>query len=545
MKWENLKPIVVLTVICLVVSAALAGTYNLTKPVIDAAKAAQANEALAAVLPEGADFEEVTVTAENVTKAYKAGNGAGYVFQAQGKGFAGMISVMVGISADGTVTGTQVMEHGETPSIGDRIETEPNFQQQYIGKDFTLKDIEFLTGATFSSKGFNAAVGNAFVAYGELAGIEIEAPTEEKVYPEAELIAEMLGDGYTELETAPEGTDSAYQSELGYAFNVHASGFSGELHILVAIDNNGAIIASKLYQHTETPNEYEGIDGAKLSKSSYSKKWIGVTAETPDSELPMVSKATFTSNGYKEAVKLAFAAYERSVRNQMSNKLKTFTNGIIKENPVLVLVLGTCPAIATSTSVLNALGMGLAATFVLLGSNIVISLLRNIIPNKVRIPCFIVVIAGFVSVVQLLLQAYAQSLYQSLGIFLPLIVVNCIILGRAEMFASKNNVLDSALDGLGMGLGFTLALFCMATIREILGSGTWCGITLTANLFDPIAIMKLTPGGFLVYGVLIAVMNKFAKHKPKKTIDCAACGACGSGCAGCPSAEKKEGGCEA
>ena len=207
----------------------------------------------------------------------------------------------------------------------------------------------------------------------------------------------------------------------------------------------------------------------------------------------------------------------------MSNKLKTFTNGIIKENPVLVLVLGTCPAIATSTSVLNALGMGLAATFVLLGSNIVISLLRNIIPNK----------------------AYAQSLYQSLGIFLPLIVVNCIILGRAEMFASKNNVLDSALDGLGMGLGFTLALFCMATIREILGSGTWCGITLTANLFDPIAIMKLTPGGFLVYGVLIAVMNKFAKHKPKKTIDCAACGACGSGCAGCPSAEKKEGGCEA
>ena len=222
----------------------------------------------------------------------------------------------------------------------------------------------------------------------------------------------------------------------------------------------------------------------------------------------------------------------------MSNKLKTFTNGIIKENPVLVLVLGTCPTIATSTSVLNALGMGLAATFVLLGS-----LLRNIIPNKVRIPCFIVVIAGFVSVVQLLLQAYVQSLYQSLGIFLPLIVVNCIILGRAEMFASKNNVIDSALDGLGMGLGFTLALFCMATVREILGSGTWCGITLTANLFDPIAIMKLTPGGFLVYGVLIAIMNKFAKHKPKKKLDCAACGAC-AGCAGgCPSAENKEGGC--
>ena len=310
MKWEKLKPIVVLTAICVIVSAALVGTYGLTKPVIDAAKAAEANAALSAVLPDGADFEEVTVTAENVTKAYKAGNGAGYVFQAQGKGFAGMITVMVGISSDGTITGTQVMEHGETPGIGDRIEKEAHFQEQYLGKDYNLEGVEFLSGATFSSKGFNTAVGNAFVAYGELAGISIEAPTEEKVYPEAELITEMLGEGYTELETLPEGIDSAYQSELGYAFNVHAAGFSGDLHILVAIDNNGAIIASKLYQHTETPNEYEGIDGAKLSKSSYSKKWIGVTAETPDSELPMVSKATYTSNGYKEAVKLAFAAFE-------------------------------------------------------------------------------------------------------------------------------------------------------------------------------------------------------------------------------------------
>lgn len=226
----------------------------------------------------------------------------------------------------------------------------------------------------------------------------------------------------------------------------------------------------------------------------------------------------------------------------MSNKLQTLTNGIIKENPVLVLVLGTCPTIATSTSVLNALGMGVAATFVLMGSNLVISLLRKVIPNKVRIPCFIVVIAGFVSVVQLLLRAYVPSLYKSLGIFLPLIVVNCIILGRAEMFASKNSVGDSILDGLGMGLGFTLTLFCMSTIREILGSGTWCGITLTANLFDPILIMKMSPGGFMVFGFLIAAMNKFAKHKPKKKLDCASCGAC-AGCAGgCPSADEK-GGC--
>ena len=155
------------------------------------------------------------------------------------------------------------------------------------------------------------------------------------------------------------------------------------------------------------------------------------------------------------------------------------------------------------------------------------------------------VVASFVTVVELLMEAYLQSLYAALGIYIPLIVVNCIILGRAEAYASKNPPLLSLFDGIGMGLGFTLALFCMATVREILGSGTWCGITLTANLFDPIAIMKLTPGGFLVYGVLIAIMNKFAKHKPKKKLDCAACGAC-AGCAGgCPSAENKEGGCEA
>ena len=222
-----------------------------------------------------------------------------------------------------------------------------------------------------------------------------------------------------------------------------------------------------------------------------------------------------------------------------------FLNGIITENPTFRLVLGTCPTIATTTSVINAVGMGAAASFVLIGSNFVISLLRNFIPDKVRIPCFIVVICTFVTIVQLLLHAFVSSLYASLGMFIPLIVVNCIILARAEAFASKNGPLASAVDGLGMGLGFTLALFCMATVREILGSGNWCGITLTANLFDPIAIMKLTPGGFLVYGVLIAIMNKFAKHKPKKKLDCAACGAC-AGCAGgCPSAENKEGGCEA
>lgn len=225
----------------------------------------------------------------------------------------------------------------------------------------------------------------------------------------------------------------------------------------------------------------------------------------------------------------------------MSNKLKTFTNGIIKENPVLVLVLGTCPTIATSTSVLNALGMGLAATFVLLGSNIVISLLRNIIPNKVRIPCFIVVIAGFVSVVQLLLQAYVQSLYQSLGIFLPLIVVNCIILGRAEMYASKHGVVDSAIDGAGMGIGFTLAICAMAAIRETLGCGTFCGLPVPWFHENPIGILTMAPGGFFVFGCMIALINKISKGKAikKKEFGCAGCPGCGkASCSGKEAAAK-------
>ena len=157
----------------------------------------------------------------------------------------------------------------------------------------------------------------------------------------------------------------------------------------------------------------------------------------------------------------------------MSKNLQILTNGILKENPVLRLVLGTCPTLAVTTMASNGIGMGLAATFVLLCSNVVISALRNIIPNQVRIPAYITVIAGFVSVVQMLVKAFVPSLDSALGVYLPLIVVNCVILGRAEMFASKNGVLASALDGIGMGIGFTLTLTVMGSIREILGSGTW------------------------------------------------------------------------
>ncbi len=210
------------------------------------------------------------------------------------------------------------------------------------------------------------------------------------------------------------------------------------------------------------------------------------------------------------------------------NQLNNFSKGIIKENPVLVLVLGTCPTLATSTNVTSALGMGAAATVVLLCSNIVISALRKVIPDKVRIPCYIVLIAGFVTMVQMLVKAFAPALDQSLGIYLPLIVVNCIILGRAEMFANKNKVLDSAIDALGMGAGFTLALGLMATIREVFGSGTFMGIEIPVLAVNHVSILTMAPGGFFVFGLLIAIINKFSANKPKKTE---------FGCAGCPSAE--------
>jgi electron transport complex protein RnfE len=211
------------------------------------------------------------------------------------------------------------------------------------------------------------------------------------------------------------------------------------------------------------------------------------------------------------------------------NKLSVLLKGIIKENPVLVLVLGTCPTLAISTSVTNALGMGLAATVVLFCSNIVISALRKVIPDKVRIPCYIVLIAGFVTIVQMIVKAYAPALDEALGVYLPLIVVNCIILGRAEMFANKNKVIDSALDGLGMGIGFTLTLFVMASIREVFGSGTWMGMEIPGLYDNHISILTLSPGGFFVFGCLIALVNKITKGKAIKKTE--------FGCAGCPSAE--------
>ena len=217
----------------------------------------------------------------------------------------------------------------------------------------------------------------------------------------------------------------------------------------------------------------------------------------------------------------------------MKQKLGIMLKGLIAENPVLVLVLGTCPTLAVSTSIVSAISMGLAATIVLICSNVVISLLRKIIPDTVRIPCYIVVIAAFVTAVQMLLQAFLPSVYEMLGVYLALIVVNCIILGRAEMYARKNTVVDSALDGLGMGIGFLLALLAMAAIREVFGTGM---ISLAALNMGEIEIPVLcdynipllvqAPGGFLVYGILIAVVNAIGPKKgaeKRKNFSCEGC----------------------
>ena len=192
---------------------------------------------------------------------------------------------------------------------------------------------------------------------------------------------------------------------------------------------------------------------------------------------------------------------------------KVFMNGVITENPTFRLVLGTCPTLAVTTSAINGAGMGAAATFVLLGSNIVISALRKVIPDKVRIPCFIVVICMFVTIIQLVMQAFLPSLYESLGIFLPLIVVNCIILGRAEAFASKNGVVASAVDGIGMGLGFTLALTLIGCIRELAGNGSVFGFSLLGTAYQPMLLMILPAGGFLVFGLLIGIINALTNRK--------------------------------
>ncbi|MBQ6319894.1 MAG: electron transport complex subunit E [Lachnospiraceae bacterium] len=215
----------------------------------------------------------------------------------------------------------------------------------------------------------------------------------------------------------------------------------------------------------------------------------------------------------------------------MKKCMERLFNGLIKENPTFVLMLGMCPTLAVTTSAINGIGMGLATTVVLVLSNIMISLLRKVIPDGVRIPAFIVVIASFVTIVELLLKAYIPSLYAALGLYIPLIVVNCIILGRAESYASKNNIIYSAFDGLGMGLGFTFGLTCIGVIRELIGAGSVFDIKVMPDTYEPLTIFILAPGAFLVLAFLVAVMNKIKLAKGK---DAGPGGNCDDLCKNCP-----------
>lgn len=210
-----------------------------------------------------------------------------------------------------------------------------------------------------------------------------------------------------------------------------------------------------------------------------------------------------------------------------------FINGLIKENPTFVLMLGMCPTLAVTSSVMNGLGMGLSTTVVLVMSNLIISLLRNVIPDKVRVPSFIVIVASFVTMVEFILEAYIQALYESLGIYIALIVVNCIILGRAEAYASKNGPVKSILDGFGMGFGFTLGLVSISIFRELFGSGTILGIQIMPSSYEPISIFVLAPGAFFVLSMLTALQNKLKLKSATNGLVPKSDLACGSGCAGC------------
>jgi len=281
---------------------------------------------------------------------------------------------------------------------------------------------------------------------------------------------------------------------LGAAVKTYTmKGFSGRIELMVGFLNNGTINNTAVLSHKETPGLGDKMD---IKKSDFSVQFKG---KNPANFKLKVTK----DKGDVDAITAA------TIKRKEMNQLKNFTKGFIKENPVFILLLGLCPTLGVTTSAVNGLGMGLATTFVLVMSNLVVSLVKDFIPDKVRIPSFIVIIASFVTIVELTMQAYTPALFDALGLFIPLIVVNCIVLGRAEAFASKNNVVSSIIDGLGMGLGFAFALTLLGGVREILGSGAIFGIKMIEG--DLMLVFVLAPGAFIVLGYLIAIINKFKK----------------------------------
>ena len=322
--------------------------------------------------------------------------------------------------------------------------------------------------------------------------------------------------------------------ELGYVFSVtNPEGYGGDVSLSVGVRDDGTVNGYETLSISETaglgmkakePEFKSNFKNKKADKFEVVKDGSG---KNDDSKVDAISGATITSRAVTSAVNSCVA-----------NPMERLINGIVKENPTFVLMLGMCPTLAVTTSAINGAGMGLSTTAVLMFSNMIISALRNVIPDRVRIPGYIVVIASLVTIVQFLLQGYVPAVNDALGLYIPLIVVNCIILGRAESFAAKNGPINSFFDGLGMGLGFTVALTILGAFRELLGAGQIFGMQVMPSAYEPITIFILAPGAFFVLACLVAIQNKVKSKKPKKAGevqsggcgDCAHCGnsACGS-----------------
>ena len=331
------------------------------------------------------------------------------------------------------------------------------------------------------------------------------------------------------ISSAVEAVDASGEA-LGYIFNVTTSkGYGGDIQLTVGIQSDGTVSGYSVLSISETA----GLGMKAKDDPSWGKQFAGKKVESfsvvkdgsgsgDDAKIDAISGATITS---------------KAVTGAMNSALERLYNGIIKENPTLVLNLGMCPTLAVTTSAINGAGMGLSTTVVLMFSNMIISILRNFIPDRVRIPGYIVIIASLVTVVQFLLQGYVPALNDALGVYIPLIVVNCIILGRAESYASKNGPVSSFFDGLGMGLGFTLSLTILGAFRELLGAGTIFGKTVLAESFyTPITIFILAPGAFFVLACLVAARNKIMNRKVKNgemeeiPAGCGDCSSCGNTC---------------
>ena len=346
----------------------------------------------------------------------------------------------------------------------------------------------------------------------------------------------LKSNGYSSdaIEEVALGKDKSGET-IGYVINVVShEGYGGDIEISVGIQADGTVKGIEMLSISETaglgmkstePAFKDQFKDKKVETFSYTK-----TGEEGDDKIDAISGATITTNAVTNAVD---AALESVAMNKCTERLM---NGLVKENPTFVLMLGMCPTLAVTTSAINGIGMGLSTTAVLIMSNMMISMLRKIIPDSVRMPAFIVIVASFVTIVDFLMEGFVPSLYDSLGLYIPLIVVNCIILGRAESYASKNPVIPSIFDGIGMGLGFTVGLTSIGIVRELIGSGKIFNMQILPDSYEPFTIFILAPGAFFVLACLVALQNKVKNNLARKGKKVPEAAGCGASCASCGNA---------